>query len=131
MFNRRKPFAGKVFISAHIVNELGVIVAQCDSRMVGHWIDADDECTGRFIFRTPWLKPGDYRVEMFICSNGILDRLEEACRLHVIPLMPYPAAGNSEAMAVGMVFADFAYLSHVQFGPVPKRAAATEAVIVN
>jgi lipopolysaccharide transport system ATP-binding protein len=106
---RRRPFAGKTFVSAHVVNPMGVMVAQCDSRMVDHWIDAADEYTGRFTFRTPWLKPGSYRVEMFICSAGIIDRFDEACNLNVIPLLPYPTAGNEEATKEGVVFGDFTY----------------------
>ena len=108
---RRRPFAGKFFLSAHIVNELGAVLAQCDSRMVGRWFDADAQIDGQFTFRTPWLKPGRYRVEMFICSAGIMDRFEEACHLEVIPLLPYPAAGNEEATSNGVVFGDFAYVS--------------------
>ncbi len=110
---RRRPFAGKLFVSAHVVNDVGSVVAQCDSRLVGHWIDAAGdgpaEHAGRFTFVTPWLKPGDYRVELFICSSGVLDRFEEACQLHVIPLLPYPAAGNEEATRDGVVFSEFSY----------------------
>ena len=108
---RRRPFEGKFFVSAHVVNELGVVLAQCDSRMVGAWFDAEDALEGEFSLRTPWLKPGRYRVEMFICSAGIMDRFDEACQLEVIPLLPYPAAGNEEATSNGVVFGDFAYLA--------------------
>ncbi len=117
---RRGFFAGKYFVSAHIVNELGAVLAQCDSRMVGVWFDADEATDGHFSFRTPWLKPGRYRVEMFICSAGIVDRFEEACQLEVIPLFPYPAAGNEEATSNGMVFSDFAYVADHQ--PANRRA---------
>ena len=106
---RRRPYAGKFFVSAHVVNEVGVMVAQCDSRMTGVWFDAEAEQSGRFTFRTPWLKPGRYRVEMFICSAGVMDRFEEACTWEVIPLLPYAAAGNEEATSGGVVFADFGY----------------------
>lgn len=106
---RRRPFAGKFHISTHVVNEVGTIVAQCDSRMVGVLFDGGEELSGRFSFRTPWLKPGTYRLEMAICSAGVLDRFEEACYLEIIPLLPYPTAGNEEATSEGLVFADFAY----------------------
>ena len=111
---RRKSFTGKLFLSAHVVNDIGATVAQCDSRMVDYWIEPGDEHRGRFRFRTPWLRPGDYRVEMFICSAGILDRFEEACRLNVIPILPYPATCNEEAIRFGSVFGDFEYESNHQ-----------------
>ena len=107
---RRQPYSGKFFVSAHVVNEVGVMVAQCDSRMTGTWFEVEAEQSGRFTFRTPWLKPGQYRVEMFICSAGIMDRFEEACSWEVIPLLPYPTAGNEEATSGGLIFADFSYL---------------------
>ena len=115
---RRRAFEGKFFVSAHIVNELGAVLAQCDSRMVGAWFDAREEMQGQFSFRTPWLKPGHYRVEMFICSAGIMDRFEEACQLEVIPLLPYPAAGNEEATSNGVVFGDFNFVAE---SPVNRR----------
>jgi len=46
---------------------------------------------------------------MFICSAGVLDKFEQAAYLHVIPLLPYPAAGNTEATVEGIVFADYAF----------------------
>jgi lipopolysaccharide transport system ATP-binding protein len=106
---QRKPFAGKFFVSAHVVNEMGVIVAQCDSRMVGQWFDGHAMQRGQFTFRTPWLKPGDYRVEMFICSSGVMDRHSEACTLHILPLFPYAVSGNEEATREGVVFSDYAF----------------------
>jgi lipopolysaccharide transport system ATP-binding protein len=108
---RRRMYAGKLFVSAHIVNEIGAIVAQCDSRLVGVWLDAKDRQGGRFTLRTPWLKAGRYRVDMFLCSAGVIDRFEAACQLEVIPLLPYPSAGNDEATGEGIVFGDFNYES--------------------
>jgi len=110
---RFKPFDGQYFISCHIVDERGMTILQCDSRMVGHWIETTDRYKGEFTIKTPWLKPGSYRVDMFVCSAGILDRFEQACYLHVIPLLPYPAAGNTEATSEGIVFGDFAYRTAV------------------
>ncbi|MBE7158496.1 MAG: ATP-binding cassette domain-containing protein [Rhodospirillales bacterium] len=109
---RRRPYVGKFFLSAHVVNETGAVLTQCDSRMVGQWFNADTTLHGHFSFRTPWLKPGRYRVEMFICSAGVMDRFEEACHLEVIPLLPYPSPGNEEATSNGVVFSDFAYTAH-------------------
>jgi lipopolysaccharide transport system ATP-binding protein len=107
---RHLPYHGKIFVSAHIVNEIGAIVAQCDSRLVGVWADVTEEFSGRLNVRTPWLRPGEYRVDLFLCSAGIIDAFEGACPLIVTPLLPYPAPGNDEATANGVVFADFDYV---------------------
>ena len=106
---RFKPFTGKYYVSCQIVDPVGFTILQCDSRMVEHWIEPGERHEGTFTFRTPWLKPGSYRVDLFICSAGILDTVEHACQIEVLPLLPYPAAGNTEATANGAVFADFSY----------------------
>lgn len=107
--DRKKPFDGQYFVSLMVVDDKGLPILHCDSRMVGHWIVAGDKHEGRFSLKTPWLKPGRYRVDMFICSAGILDGYEGACTLEVSPLLPYEAAGNDEATAHGIVFADYGY----------------------
>jgi lipopolysaccharide transport system ATP-binding protein len=106
---RFKPYAGKFFVSCHVVDHNGFTLLQCDSRMVGTWFEAADEVEGKFRLRTPWLKPGAYRVDLFLCAMGVQDRFEEACELNVIPLLPYPTAGNEEATGQGVVFGDFEY----------------------
>ncbi len=106
---RFKPTAAPAFISCHIVNALGAVVSQCDSRMVKFYFGPCDRFNGEFRFLHPWLKPGDYRADMFICSSGILDRFEQACHIRVLDVLPYPTPGNTEATADGVVFADFGY----------------------
>ena len=113
---RKGNYSGKVFVSCHLVNDMGSILLQCDSRMVEHWLTAADELRGNISIKTPWLKPGNYRMDMFICSDGIIDWYEDACRFEVIPLLPYPAAGNSEATGNGLVFADFEFAMDNQKG---------------
>ncbi len=115
--NRFLPFSGKLFVSAHICDANGATLLQCDSRLVNQWFDASDNIEGDLVIRSPWLKPGDYRVDLFICSAGVLDRFEQACTLHVIPLLPYPSAGNEEATYNGVVFADFDYLNKPALQP--------------
>ncbi len=104
-----KPFAAKAFISCHVVNAMGATLLQCDSRLVNFWLDPVEEFQGEFRFKTPWLKPGNYRVDMFICSAGILDRFEQACQIAVTDLAPYASAGTAEGTAHCAVLADFSY----------------------
>ena len=114
---RRRPFAARAFVSCHIVNAMGATLLQCDSRLVNFWIDPCQGFRGEFRFKTPWLKPGSYRADMFICSAGVLDRFEQACSLEVSDIMPYPSPGNAEASANGAVLCDFLYWSPKRGGP--------------
>ena len=106
---RTRSFAGRVFLSAGVANEIGAEILHCDSRIIGVWFDAEEEWHGSFTIRTPWFKPGSYRVDLFICSAGVLDAYEQACQIEVIPLLPYSETGNDEATRGGVVFGDFTF----------------------
>lgn len=106
---RFKPFEGSYFIACTIIDSQGNTILRCDSRMVEHWIPATDRHEGKFAFRTPWLKPGTYYLDFFVCNAGMFDKFWQACRIEILPLLPYPAPGNDEATGEGMVFADYSY----------------------
>src|SRR5580658_704901 len=101
---------GRMYFSAHILNPLGAIVAQCDSRLVGDWVEDASEMTGVFRFTTPWLKPGSYRIDMFICvATGLVDKYEDACSLEISPVLPYRNTVPWDGLQYGTVFSDFAW----------------------
>jgi homopolymeric O-antigen transport system ATP-binding protein len=99
---------GRMFFSAHVLDHLGVIVAHCDSRLVGAWIEDKPEAYGTFELKTPWLKPGVYRLDFhIIAADGFIDRFESACRLSISSQWPYPHAAPPESVGKGTVLADF------------------------
>ena len=104
---QNRPYRGKYFISCHLFNEQGVGILTCDSRLLGRWIEASDVYEGEFVLRAPWLKPGRYRMEMFLCGANVIDRWEEACFFDVIPILPYPDPSHPHAITDGLVFGDF------------------------
>jgi lipopolysaccharide transport system ATP-binding protein len=106
---RRSRPVGRMWFSALIVDSAGIVVAQCDSRLVGTWVEDCEGITGQFRFTTPWLKPGGYRVDLFICAGPIVDRWEGACTLTISPILPYPHSAPHDVTAHGLVFADFAW----------------------
>ncbi len=106
----QRPSRGKYFISCHLFNEMGVGLVTCDSRLMGHWLEPAPVHDGEFVLRTPWLKPGRYRMEMFLCGGNIIDRWEEACFFDVIPVLPYPDPSHPHAITDGLMFADFDWL---------------------
>ncbi|MDE9364301.1 polysaccharide ABC transporter ATP-binding protein [Luteipulveratus sp. YIM 133132] len=100
---------GQYFVSAHVNNEDGVVIAQCDSRLVGRWFDPGEEVRGRLTLRAPWLKPGRYTVDLYLCKTGILDAWEGSCTFTVLPVLPYPDAASADGSEKGVVFGDFVY----------------------
>lgn len=106
---RGKDLIGAYFVSMHINNDQGSIIAQCDSRLVGTWFDPEEAQTGRLVIRDLWLKPGQYTVDVYVCQAGVLDAWEGAWRFEVLPDLPYPEFTESSGTEKGLVFADFAY----------------------
>ena len=106
---RQRPGGERFYLSAHVVNHQGVVVAQADSRLVDHWLPPGEQFEGTFRLLSPWLKPGAYRLDLFICAAGIgkVDEWEGAATMHISPLLPYPQHVSEDGTAYGLVFADF------------------------
>jgi lipopolysaccharide transport system ATP-binding protein len=106
----RSKLVSRMWLSAHIVDSAGITVMQCDSRLLGTWIDDCERIAGHFRFATPWLKPGNYRVDLFILRIGsFVDAWEGACSLTISPVLPYPSSASQDGTAHGLVFGDFAW----------------------
>jgi lipopolysaccharide transport system ATP-binding protein len=80
-----KPFSGKFFVAAHIVDDRGTVVHRCDSRKIGDWFDAAPIVEAELIVRSAWFKPGSYRVDIVIGGTGVVDQVEGACQFEVAP----------------------------------------------
>jgi lipopolysaccharide transport system ATP-binding protein len=109
--NRNPEVVGSCFVSCHINNADGVTIAQCDSRAVGFWLDPSVNSTGTLRFEGPWLQPGQYTVDLFLCRTGILDQWEGAVAFEVLPIMPYPNDMGAEGSSRGIVLPQFSYTS--------------------
>jgi lipopolysaccharide transport system ATP-binding protein len=106
---RKRSAVGRMFVSAHIVDNMGNIVCQCDSRLVGVWLEDQDEISGSLKINSPWLRPGRYRVDLYLCGCGIIDNFEDACEIAVSPVLPYSHSAGEDGFARGTVFADFGW----------------------
>jgi lipopolysaccharide transport system ATP-binding protein len=104
---RRGRGCGHFFLAGFLFNSGGASVLQMDSRLVGPMIADADEVSGRLTIKTPWLKPGDYRLDLCICSSGFVDKWEGACYFRVSEVLPYPFAAHEEALYHGVVLGDF------------------------
>jgi lipopolysaccharide transport system ATP-binding protein len=107
---QRARFDGRYYVSVHLVDSMGGVVVQCDSRLLGLWFEGGQAGELEFRCTSPWLKPGTYRVDIFLCAAGFLDQCEHACCIEVLPLLPYPATAGNEALDAGTVLADFNFV---------------------
>ena len=103
-------FGSRYHLSCFINNEDGMVIAQCDSRVVDFWLDPATDAQGRLVLRTPWLKPGAYTVDLFLYAGGrATDIWEQACHFQVLPVSPYPHPTTPNGTDHGVVFPDFDY----------------------
>jgi lipopolysaccharide transport system ATP-binding protein len=107
---RRSKGVGRMWLSAHVVDSIGTIVSQFDSRLVGTLVADFEQLAGQVRFTSPWLKPGNYRLDLFICAGGmVVDLWEGACLMTISPVMPYANSITEDGMKLGLVFGDFAW----------------------
>ena len=112
---RFRSYDSRYYISGLLTDMNDTIVAHVDSRMIGYWADDVPCWDGYLVIRHPWLKAGDYRLDLFLCGHSIIDQFEFACQIRVLPASPYPAVTEAAAGTYGVVLADFS------FGPDPPR----------
>jgi lipopolysaccharide transport system ATP-binding protein len=98
------------WVSAHIVDDQGTVIAQCDSRLNGITMDAARRQSGSVEIKQLWLKPGTYSVDMFVVQAAdILDVWDAAWRFEVMPDLRYEAGATVDATSMGVVLSDFQY----------------------
>ncbi len=99
----------RLHLSFFLTDEKGVMVTQCDSRTHNFWMNDAPVLEGTFTLQYPWLKPGEYRVDLLIGSAGIIDKFDGAATLSVSPVLPFPASVPEDAVSDGTVFSVFEY----------------------
>lgn len=86
----------------------GLCVYACDSRNVGIEFSSPDKET-EVVFRilSPWLKPGSYSATAILTSKGVVDLVEKALHIDVLPTHPYQFAAPNWITNEGKVYANF------------------------
>lgn len=103
-------FGNRYHLSCLLTNEDGMVVAQCDSRVVDFFLDPATDATGQLRVSTPWLRPGAYTVDLSVHAGGrATDIWEQACRFQVLPVTPYPFPTTPDATDRGVVYPQFEY----------------------
>jgi hypothetical protein len=97
-------------LSATFVNEIGIGIVECDARHAGVALRAPEPGRSSFVLRlrTPWLRPGRYRVDVKIHRLGPwVDVFDGAAEFEVVDILPYEFAGPVDAGAAGVTLPDF------------------------
>jgi len=100
---------GSYFVSCHISDANGAVLAQCDSRLSGTWLEAARPHDLTLSIQDLWLRPGRYSVDVYLCNMGVMDAWEGASTFEVLPGLPYPEHTSEDAYAATPVLTDFSY----------------------
>ena len=111
-FRVQRKREGQVFafLTGRLINETGVIIGQFDSRLMDVRLNEGEALEGSLAIKTPWLKPGIYRMTLRICpvaGHVVIDDFEDACRFTVSPVLPYPGIGTNESIQYAAVLPDY------------------------
>jgi lipopolysaccharide transport system ATP-binding protein len=105
---RQRTSDSRFFISGHFRQD-DAHLFQYDGRMLDHWLPDQAEITGEITFKHPWIKPGKYQVDLYICTtSGIVDELLNGVTINIVEDLPYTGAYTTDAYRFGTVLADFA-----------------------
>ena len=103
-----RPDAGPVYLSGILINEDGITLTQLDSRVTRFSSPDIRPIAGRLRITGPWLKPGKYSLNLYICSTfNVVDHFEDAVHFEISPILPYPQAASFDATSSALVLADF------------------------
>jgi lipopolysaccharide transport system ATP-binding protein len=95
------------FLSLHVKNENHQTVLCVDSHHSNETLTAGDPIDLDVVVQSPWLCPGEYRVDAFLYNMDIIDKWEDACRFDVSTQMPYSGAPYEPAIKGSLVLPEF------------------------
>jgi lipopolysaccharide transport system ATP-binding protein len=104
---RCRPWRGRVDLIFILRDERDVAIAQLDSRLLALDIAASERIEITLTIRAPWLRPGLYRVDAYVCGSTAMDEFPDACSFEVLADFPYPDASSPHALEHGVVLSDF------------------------
>jgi lipopolysaccharide transport system ATP-binding protein len=91
---RVRELSLNVFLSIRVRDSLGRPVAHCDSNTLGIWFEPKT-LAGQFSLVAPWLHPGSYTIDFYICQAGIVDGAEGSCTFTVSDGLPPTGSDTS------------------------------------
>jgi lipopolysaccharide transport system ATP-binding protein len=94
-------------LALHLLDESGQQIVILNSRHAGEVLLPGPTRRVELTLRTPWLTPGEYRVDAFLYNNGIIDRWEDACRFAVSNELPYSGTPDEPTVRGSVVLPDF------------------------
>jgi lipopolysaccharide transport system ATP-binding protein len=111
--SREVPF----YIQLDVINQNHQIVTCIDSH---HWNEI--MISGAIIelflvIQSPWLCPGEYRIDARLYNFGLIDHWEDVCRFGVSSRLPYSGSVHQPAIKASLVLAEFSLSQRIPRDP--------------
>jgi lipopolysaccharide transport system ATP-binding protein len=100
-----------VYAAIHIFNEDQQQLFAIDTRTGDVVLNPGTPIEISFILRSPWLRPGEYRIDAFLWNAGLIDKWEDACRFGVSSSLPYAGAIHENSINTSIVLPDFSIIA--------------------
>lgn len=100
----------RLFLSGQLFDSNGMLLAQFDSRLIEVMLGDSPVIEGEFGIDHPWLKPGEYRLDLYVLTlaiDQVVDHLEGACFLNVSSILPYRGVVPEDAIRAGLTLPQF------------------------
>jgi lipopolysaccharide transport system ATP-binding protein len=106
---------GPCYLALYFLNENSQQLFVIDSRHVDQTITPGEPLEIHVVLRTPWMSPGEYRINAFLLGYGVIDKWEDACRFAVSNDLPYYGPISQQSINASEVLPDFS----LETSPVP------------
>ena len=106
----RQGHLKRLFLSGQLFDANGTLLAQFDSRLLEVMLGDSPVIEGEFGMDHPWLKPGEYRLDLYILTlaiDQVVDCFEGACVLNVSSILPYRGVVPEDAIRAGLTLPQF------------------------
>jgi hypothetical protein len=95
------------YLALKVINQNHQIVTCIDSHHSNEILTPGDPIELSLVMQSPWLCPGEYRIDARLYNFDLIDKWEDACRFGVSSRLPYSGSVHPPAIRAGVVLPEF------------------------
>ena len=109
----RNPVEAPFYLALHLFDQHQRQILIVDSRHSDQILSPGAPFEVRLELDSPWLCPGEYRIDAYLYNSDVIDKWEDACRFNVSSRLPYSGAIFEPVIRGSIVLPDFALSQRV------------------
>jgi lipopolysaccharide transport system ATP-binding protein len=95
------------YLALYVVNQNQQIVTCIDSHHWNEILTAGEPIELSLVIKSPWLCPGEYRIDAQLYNFDLIDKWEDVCRFGVSSRLPYSGSVYEPAIKASVVLPEF------------------------